>query len=53
MIYKKIQKNLERVSLDEYNTQFSKYLSFCLKHLTIVLMKAIKKISPYINSQDI
>ena len=53
MIYKKIQKKLEKISLDEYNSQFGVYLSFVSKHGVILLMKGIKKIAPYVNSSDI
>jgi hypothetical protein len=53
MIYKKIQRKLEKISLDEYNSQFGIYLSFICKHLVIILMKGIKKIAPYVNSSDI
>ena len=49
----KIQKKLEKISLDEYNSQFGTYLSFVSKHLVILLMRGIKKIAPYVNSRDI
>ena len=53
MIYKKIQRKLERISLDEYNSQVGVWVSFASKHVVVMLMKGIKKISPYVNSKDI
>lgn len=53
MIYKKIQKKLEKISLDEYNSWFGEYLSYFAKHLINLLMKLIKKVSPFVNSKDI
>ncbi len=53
MIYKKIQRKLEKISLDEYNSAFGQYLSYIAKHVINVLMRLIKKVSPYLNSKDI
>ena len=52
-IYKKIQKKLENIKLEEYNSMFGVYLSFTCKHIVKLLMKLIKKIAGFVNSNDI
>lgn len=52
-IYKKIQKRLEKVKMDEYQSQVSVYISFVCKYAVIFMIKVIKKIAEYVNSKDI
>ena len=52
-IYKKIQKRLEKIKLDEYHSQFAIYLSFICKYAVIIMIKTIKKIAEYVHSRDI
>ena len=52
-IYKRVQKKLDKVKMDEYHTQFGKYISLICKHLAILMMRGVQKIAEYVNSQDI
>jgi hypothetical protein len=52
-IYKRIQKHLERVRLDEYNSHFGIALSFLCTHTVAILMKLICKIAAFIDSKHI
>lgn len=52
-IYKRVQKKLEKVKMDEYQTQLGKYISIVCKHIVLILMKAIERIAEYVNSNDI
>jgi hypothetical protein len=36
-----VQKKLEKVKMDEYQTKFGKYVSLVCKHLAILMMKGI------------
>ena len=52
-IYKRIQKSLERVKLDQYNSHFGIALSFLCTHTVAILMKLICKIAVFIDSKHI
>lgn len=52
-IYKRIQKHLEKVKLEEYNSHFGLILSFICTHSVALLLKITKKIAAYIDSQHI
>lgn len=52
-IYKRVQKKLEKVKMDEYQTQAGKYISLVCKHIVILMMKLIERIAEYVNSNDI
>jgi hypothetical protein len=39
--------------MDEYHSQLAVYISLVCKHIVILLMKGIKKIAEYVNSNDI
>ena len=52
-IYKKIQKRLDRIKMDEYHSQVGIYISFVCKLTVIFMFKTIKKIAEYVNSNDI
>lgn len=52
-IYKKIQKKLEKIKLEEYNSAVGVYLSLGSKHVVKILMKLIKKVAGFVNSNDI
>jgi hypothetical protein len=44
-IYKRVQKKLDKIKMDEYHTQFGKYLSLICKHLAILMIKGVEKIA--------
>ena len=52
-IYKRIQKHLERVKLDEYNSHFGIALSFLCTQSVAIMMKLICKIAAFIDSKHI
>ncbi len=52
-IYKKIQKKLEKIKLEEYNSVFGVYLSLFSKHVVKILIKLIKKVAGFVNTNDI
>jgi len=52
-IYKRIQKHLEKVKLEEYNSHFGIALSFICTNTVAILMKLICKIAAYIDSKHI
>lgn len=52
-IYKTIQKKLERVKMDEYHSYMGVYLSKASKFAVIGLMKLIKRVAEYVNTNDI
>lgn len=39
--------------MDQYSTQFGKYLSITCKHLVLLMLKGVERIAEYVNSQDI
>jgi hypothetical protein len=39
--------------MDEYHSQIGIYISMVCKYIVILLMKGIKKIAEYVNSNDI
>ena len=52
-VYKTLQKKLERVKMDEYHSYAGVYVSMGCKIAVMALMKLIKKIAEYVNSNDI
>lgn len=52
-IYKKVQKKLEKIKMDEYHNQLGIYMSLTCKCLAVFLMKGVEKIAEYVNSNDI
>jgi hypothetical protein len=53
MIYKYVQKRLEKIKMDEYTNEMGKWLSISCKYIVIVLMKVVKKLAEYVHKQDI
>lgn len=52
-IYKRIQKQMEKVKLEEYNSHFSIAISFLCTNTVALLMKLTEKIAAYIDSKHI
>jgi len=44
---------LEKIKLEEYNSAAGVYLSLASKHAVKILMKLIKKVAAFVNSNDI
>jgi hypothetical protein len=53
MIYKKIQRHLEKIKLEEYHSHFGVAISFICTHMAGFFMKIIKKMAAYIDSKHI
>ena len=52
-VYKKIQKKLEKMELDEYHSYVGIYFSSFCKQIVILFFLAIKKLAEYVNSNNI
>lgn len=52
-IYKRIQKQMEKVKLEEYNSHFGIAISFLCTNTVALLMKLTGKIAAYIDSKHI
>jgi hypothetical protein len=53
VIYRYVRKRLEKIKMDEYSNEFSKWVSVACKHAVLLIIRGVKRLAAYVNSHDI